>query len=173
VAKAKSTKSSKASSKASSAKPAAKKTAEKPKASKADKAKKRQLKAAPVSVREQASNAAQNSGKPRKVQRARSAIWAPFRLFYAGLVWVLRPFRFLLRPFKTRPMRAIGQFLASVLLLRYIRNSWQELRQVTWPDARTTVRLTFAVILFAVFFGGFVAAVDYVLGIGVEKLILK
>lgn len=136
--------------------------------------KRRQLKAVlVVSVRDKATTAAQKTSKPRKLHKARSAAWKPFKAVFAFLGRVLRPFRFLLAPFRTRPARAMGRFLASVLLLRYFRESWKELRQVEWPNARTTAKLTLAVFLFAIVFGLFVSLVDYIIGLGVEKLIIK
>ena len=154
-------------SKKSTASKSARTSAESPK-------KKRQLRAAPpTTVREKATTAAQKSAKPRKAQQARSVIWTPFRVLFRIIGRILRPFSFLLIPFRTRPARAIGRFLASVLLLTYIRNSWKELRQVTWPTARMTAKLTLAVVLFAIFFGLFVALVDYLMGLGVEKLIMN
>lgn len=34
----------------------------------------------------------------------------------------------------------------------YFKGAWQELRQVRWPNRRTTWALTFAVIIFTIFF---------------------
>lgn len=48
----------------------------------------------------------------------------------------------------------------------FIRNSWNELRQVTWPNARETVRLTFAVFIFAAIFATIVGVLDF----GLDKL---
>lgn len=56
----------------------------------------------------------------------------------------------------------VGRFIIP----KYFRNSWQELRQVSWPDRRQTVRLTFAVMAFATVFGIAIAIVDY----GLDKL---
>lgn len=56
----------------------------------------------------------------------------------------------------------VGRFV----LPKYFRNSYRELRQVTWPDRKQTVRLTFAVIAFATVFGIAIAIVDY----GLDKL---
>lgn len=56
----------------------------------------------------------------------------------------------------------VGRFLVP----KYFRNSWAELRQVTWPDRMQTVRLTFAVIAFATVFGVVIAIVDF----GLDKL---
>jgi preprotein translocase SecE subunit len=72
----------------------------------------------------------------------------------------------------TAPLRPIGRFLVKLAKpLRYIippyfRNSWRELKLVTWPNRRETFRLTGAVIAFSIVFGGVVAAVDY----GLDKL---
>lgn len=61
-----------------------------------------------------------------------------------------------------KPMRIIG----LVLVPPYFRNSWRELRQVTWPSGRESRRLTLAVIIFAVVFGILIALVDF----GLDKL---
>lgn len=63
----------------------------------------------------------------------------------------------------------VGRFLTP----NYFRNSWQELRQVTWPDRMQTVRLTFAVIAFATVFGIAIAIVDYGLDKLFRELLLK
>ncbi|HMS23529.1 MAG TPA: preprotein translocase subunit SecE [Candidatus Saccharibacteria bacterium] len=49
---------------------------------------------------------------------------------------------------------------------KYFRDSWAELRQVVWPDRKQTIKLTTAVIVFALVFGVAVAIVDY----GLDKL---
>lgn len=49
---------------------------------------------------------------------------------------------------------------------KYFRNAWQEIKQVTWPNARETTKLTVAVIIFALVLGGLVWALDY----GLNKL---
>lgn len=45
-------------------------------------------------------------------------------------------------------------------LLRYIRGSWYELRQVRWPDRQSTWSMTGALITFTVFFLLFVMLID-------------
>ncbi len=86
---------------------------------------------------------------------------------------ILRPFRFLLWPFKTRPARFIGRLLYKVLLINYFKNSWQELRLVTWPGRRETIQLTFAVFIFSFVFGLIVTVTDYGLSKLFEKVILR
>lgn len=68
-----------------------------------------------------------------------------------------------------KPVRWLGKLLrliGRILLPRYFRNSWQELRQVKWPSWRESRRLTFAVLAFAIVFGAAIAIVDY----GLDKL---
>ena len=56
--------------------------------------------------------------------------------------------------------------LLSRLVPKYFKQSWQELREVTWPDRSQTVKLTFAVLAFAAVFGIAIAIVDF----GLDKL---
>ncbi len=134
--------------------------------------KKRQLKKPVESVREKAAKASVPK-KPRKLSKVRNTAAKPFGMAGKALAKVLRPFGFLLTPFKTRPMRFIGNILATVLLLRYFLNSWRELRQVNWPDRKQTAQLTLAVFIFAIFFGLLIAVTDYGLDKVFKKLIIK
>ena len=43
----------------------------------------------------------------------------------------------------------------------YFKGAWSELRQVRWPNRRTTWGLTIAVILFTVFFVVLIVLLDY------------
>lgn len=79
-------------------------------------------------------------------------IGIPFRTLGRGLAWVGH----------VPPLR----FLGRILVPRYFRNSWKELRQVAWPSRRESFQLTGAVIIFALFFGLAIALVDF----GLDKL---
>lgn len=68
-----------------------------------------------------------------------------------------------------KPLHIIG----LVLLPRYIRNSWQELKLVTWPNWKTSRKLTSAVIVFALIFGITVAIVDFLLDKLFRNVLLK
>lgn len=125
---------------------------------------KRSLKKAQT-VREKAEKASAPR-KPRRVTRASSAASKPFKLLGKLLAKILRPFRFLLWPFKLRPVRFIGRILYKILLIDYFRGSWQELRQVSWPTRRETIKLTLAVFTFALIFTLIVSVVDY----GLDKV---
>lgn len=76
----------------------------------------------------------------------------PFKQIGHGLRWF----------FRLKPLR----FIAKILGLTYIYRSWEELKQVTWPSFRESMRLTSAVIVFSVIFGALIAVVDY----GLDKL---
>lgn len=72
----------------------------------------------------------------------------------------------------TRPVRnnRVWMFLRRTILRSpfrgYFISSWRELRQVKWPDRKTSVKLTLTVILFSAFFAVFTTSLDY----GLEKL---
>ena len=103
-------------------------------------------------VREVAAKQEEAAGKPRRLRRTRRVASAPFR----AIAWFFR----LLGRFK--PFRIIGY----ILVPPYFRNSWRELRKVTWPTLKQSRQLTMAVTLFAVIFGVLIAGVDY----GLDKL---
>lgn len=92
----------------------------------------------------------------------------PVRLIGRGLAWIshrppLKQIGHALRWFfRLRAVRFIGR----VLGFSFVRNSWQELKMVTWPARREGVRLTSAVIVFSVAFALLLAGVDY----GLDKL---
>ncbi len=48
------------------------------------------------------------------------------------------------------------------IIPKYFRESWEQLKLVTWPDRRETIKLTIAVFIFAIVIAVFVAAVDWV-----------
>ena len=64
------------------------------------------------------------------------------------------------------PDNKIGRFLGKRgrLFPRYFVDAWNELREVTWPNARETTRMTFAVVMFSIIFAAVVALIDTGLG---------
>lgn len=126
---------------------------------KSAKPKRRMVKRAET-VREKAEKAGQS--KPQQVGILRLTlryIAAPFRWIGRCIAKVGR----LLGKFK------IFRIFGKILWPTYFRESWKELRQVTWPNRRETWQLTLAVIIFAVVFGVLVAVVDF----GLDKLFKK
>ena len=119
---------------------------------------KRRLKKAPESVRERAAKASEAAAKPTKVRKPRK-IFAPFRFIGRVLQKVER----------FKPVHLVG----LIIVPRYLRNAWGELRLVSWPNRRESLRLTSAVIVFSVIFGILIAITDYGLDKVFKKVILK
>lgn len=118
-------------------------------------------------VRQRAEKAAAPKREKRRiVKKSASTVTKPFRVVWKVIKKIVRPLSFLLIPFKTKPARFVGRVLAAVLLLRFFRDSWKELRQVTWPTARETYRMTVAVFLFALIFSLIVGVIDF----GLDKV---
>ena len=134
---------------------------------------KRVLKKASPTVRERSEQAANAPVKKQRVRSTARKASKPFVALGRLIAKIARPFRFVLRPFKTRPVRFIGRLLAKILFLKYFRDSWQELRQVTWPGRKETWQLTFAVFVFALLFGLMIAVIDYGLDKLFEKILLS
>ena len=101
------------------------------------------------------------------------------RAFFAGFMWPIKMIGKGLAWLSHRfPLKHIGhglrwfsrlravRFIGNMLGLRYVRDSWSELKLVTWPTFRESRRLTTAVIIFSVIFGLLIAIVDY----GLDKL---
>ena len=110
-------------------------------------------------VREKAEKSSDRSDQPRRLQTTRRRAGAPFRAVGRG-------------------SRRLGKvkvlhIISLIIVWPYLRNSWRELRQVTWPKFRISLRLTSAVILFAVTFGVVVALVDFVLDKLFKQVLLK
>jgi preprotein translocase subunit SecE len=107
-----------------------------------------------------ASEASEKPGKRSRVKRAARAVVTPVTRPLGTASRQLgknKAFRVVSKPFK---------LVGKVLLPVYIRNSWKELRLVTWPTVKQSRRLTFAVIIFATVISGAIAFLDY----GLDKL---
>lgn len=122
---------------------------------------KRRLVKKAESIREKTEKSLTTQGakKPGVIRRVLRFIFTPFR-------WVGRKLAFL---GKYRIVRILGKIFWPT----YFRNSWKELRQVTWPTRRETFRLTLAVIIFSTIFGALIAGVDFVLDKVFKQVILK
>lgn len=118
---------------------------------------------APETVRQKREKANGEKPKQRRVHQTAAKASTPFKAVWRGVKKVLRPFRFVLRPFKTRPARFVGRILSKLFLVNYIKNSWKELRLVQWPNRRDTAKLTVAVFVFATALSLLIASLDFVL----------
>ncbi len=132
---------------------------------------KRQLKKTET-VRQRSDRTATIAPKKRRISKSARKVAKPLKFVYKKVAKILSPLAFVLVPFKTKPARKIGRILAAILLLRFFRDSWTELRQVQWPNARETTRLSMAVFVFSIAFGTIVAITDYGLGKIFKKLFI-
>ena len=104
----------------------------------------------------------------------RGFFW-PVKIVWRGLVWLTHhfPLKHLGHGLRWFANLRVVRFIGRILGLRYVRESWKELRQVTWPTFRESRRLTTAVVLFSVIFGLLIALVDFGLDKVFKQFILK
>jgi preprotein translocase SecE subunit len=117
----------------------------------------------PETFRERAIKASETSDTPSRAGAAKQAsgkaasrVFTPFRRL-SGFLGKYRFFR----------------VLGKVLLPAYFRNSYKELKLVTWPSWKQSRQLTYAVLVFAIVFGGVIALVDYGLDKVFRQVLLK
>jgi preprotein translocase SecE subunit len=108
----------------------------------------------------------EKGGAPENAPQKRRPIRAFFRL-------IGKPFRPIGRFVKWLGRYRIMRIIGYIIVWPYFRNSWGELKQVTWPTKKESRRLTLAVIIFAIVFGTLVAAVDYGLDKIFKRILLK
>jgi preprotein translocase subunit SecE len=58
-------------------------------------------------------------------------------------------------------------------IINYVKESFQEMKKVTWPTQRETKKYTFLVIGVSLGMAAFLGAVDFAFTIGIEKLLNK
>lgn len=121
----------------------------------------RRLRAPTETVRQR--NLKLSADKRDQRPSAASAFWRGFRA----------PLRYVGRQLARLERFRVVRWTGLVLVPPYFRNSWRELRGVTWPNRRETWQLTWAVIIFSVIFGVLVAVVDYGLDKLFKQFILK
>jgi len=117
----------------------------------------------PETFRERALKATSESEKPARqkrilpmISKILSAIFRPIDRLLKS-IWNSKLLRWL-----HKPVRIAG----NIIFPKYFRESWYELKKVTWPNWKQSRSLTYAVLIFAVIFGALVAVVDY----GLDKL---
>ena len=73
------------------------------------------------------------------------------------------------------PDNRVGKTLVkkrNIIFGRYFRESWGEIKKVTWPNRKETLKLTFAVILFTAVFTIFMSLTDVGVSNVVERILL-
>lgn len=118
------------------------------------KPKKRRIKSAET-VRQKA----EKSAAPAKKRRVRSALSTAAKPIKTAHKTGKKEY------YLPMPDNKFGNFLNKRrrFIPSYFRNSFQELKEVKWPNRKQTIQLTLAVFAFAVTFGTIITAVDFVL----------
>jgi preprotein translocase subunit SecE len=71
------------------------------------------------------------------------------------------------------PKNRVGTVLGKrIRWPRYFRDAFAEVRKVVWPTRRESLKLTFAVIMFAIILTIFTAVLDYGFSQAVERIFL-
>jgi preprotein translocase SecE subunit len=139
---------------------------------------KRRLRAPSESVRERAEKAREIASAPKQRGAIGSFLYGltwPLRILGRGVVWLSHrpPLKQIGHGFSwfatLRPVRFVGRILG----FGYVAGSFNEVKRVTWPTWRQSFRLTGAVIIFSIVFGGLIAGVDYGLDKVFKQIILK
>ena len=113
-------------------------------------------------VRDKASKTEEDRS-PGKTHQIWRGFTAPLRWLGRGIARIARA----LNKIK------IFHWIGLILWWPYFRNSWKELRQVTWPTGKQSRQLTAAVIVFATVFGLLVALLDFGLDKIFKQVLLK
>ena len=72
-----------------------------------------------------------------------------------------------------KPLHKPARIFGKIIVPPYFRQSWQELKLVTWPNWTQSRQLTTAVLVFAVIFGAAIAGVDWGLDKIFKHILLK
>lgn len=116
-------------------------------------------------VRERAERGQKGADKPKRTSKVRT-LFKPLRP-------LAKPLSPVGRLCKKIGATKFGKVAGKILWPPYFRGAWAELRQVTWPNFRESIRLTSAVLIFAVIFGLIITATDYGLDKLFKKVLLK
>ena len=125
-------------------------------------AEKKSVKKPTQTVRERSQSDAAKAPKKRRIQQTAKSVGAARQS-------VKKAAAPLAKPFQNKPARLIGKVLGTVLLINYFISSWRELKQVTWPNRKETIKLTLAVFTFTIIFGLIIIVTDY----GLDKVFHK
>ncbi len=120
-------------------------------------------------VRQQTAKHLISQDKTSKLAVIKNKIKALFAAIWKVIKSLLRPFSFLLWPFRLKPVKFVGRLLVKILLLQYFISAWKEVRRIKVPSFKTTIRLSIAVFVFSIMFGILVSVTDY----GLDKVFRK
>lgn len=121
----------------------------------------------PETVRERAEKESLKKSTPKKTTAVKAKIHRPLsKLRRLGAKEY--------HPIKT-PDNKTGRVLGKRVRFvpKFVRESWAELKQVTWPTKREATSKTIAVIGFAIVFAIFVQLLDFIFSKVVKEIILR
>ncbi len=58
-------------------------------------------------------------------------------------------------------------------VVRFVREAREELKKVPWPTRQQTIRYTIIVVISCLLAAAFIGGIDYLLALGLQRLILK
>ena len=120
-------------------------------------------------VRETAKEQLQQQQRPTPVKQLLRLVFWPFVSLYR---WLAQPVH--IHEQKGGEDSWAGSWTKERSLApAYVRHSFFEMKMVVWPPFNTAMRLTVAVFIFALFFAGLVAFMDWVLTQIFEEVILN
>jgi preprotein translocase subunit SecE len=136
--------------------------------------KKRRLRAANETLREKTTKAQVTAKEPAKKTKTR-LVFSGFLFPLRGFAWLSHkpPFKQLGHALRWFFSLRFMSFLGKILGITYVRDSFRELKLVTWPSRKQSRQLTFAVVVFSVIFGALIAIVDFGLDKLFKQVILK
>lgn len=119
-------------------------------------------------LRQRTERVTESASKPkaRRVRATASRIGKPFRTAHR----IGKKTYYLPMP-KNRAGRIMNTHVR--VFPRFFKNAWGELRLVEWPSTKVTLKLTYAVFIFAIIFGLFITLEDYGLDKVFRKVFLK
>lgn len=132
-----------------------------------EKAKQPRKRKMPETVRERAEKVSAKKSAPKKSAKVRAKIHKPLSSLRKVAATEYHP----LKTPDTKTGRILGKRVRFVP--KFITESWQELRQVTWPTKREAASKTVAVIGFAIVFAIFVQVLDTIFSRVVKEIILR
>ena len=121
----------------------------------------------PETIRQKAEKEAVKRTKPTKASKLKSKVHKPLSSLRSVAAKEYHPIK---APDK-KGVRVLNKKVK--IIPNFIKNSWKELRQVTWPTKKDAARLTFAVIIFSIFFAIFVQILDFLFSRLVKEIILR
>ncbi len=127
--------------------------------------KKRQVKN-PETFREKAIKTNAQNDKPSSARK----VGGLFKIIFGPLA---KPIKSISKVKFLKPVFKAFRFIGLIVWPKYFRESFKELKKVTWPSFKLSVRLTYAVVAFAIVFGVSIALIDYGLDKVFKNILLK